>query len=82
LPNPSVKVCLINQGGAADFMSLWEGTDDPIPGLEYTFASYLGQCYIGGWGGLVTLQYYTSLLQIIKPFGVQSMVEVVDRNEV
>ena len=82
LPNPSVKVTLINVGGAGDFMSLWEGSGDPIPGLDYDFASYLGQCYIGGWGGLNTLQYYEALLQIIKPFGVQSLVEVINRAEV
>lgn len=79
LPNPSVKVSLVNVGSSGDFMNLWQGTDDPIPGLEYSFASYLGQCYIGGWGGLGTLQYYTSLLELIKPYGVQSLVEVINR---
>lgn len=79
LPNPSVKVSLVNIGASSDFMNLWQGTGDPIPGLEYDFASYLGQCYIGGWGGLGTFQYYASLLEIIKPFGVQSLVEVINR---
>jgi hypothetical protein len=80
LPYPSVKVVLVNVGMDPEFLSVWQGTGDPIPGLDYELASYLGLSYIAGLGGLYTLEYYRALLQIVKPFGVRSTVEVIGRS--
>ena len=76
LSTPSVKVMLVNVGNQAEFLSAWPGTNDPIPELDYNFASYLGQAYIQGQGA-GSLPYFTGLLQIVKPFGVQSMIQVI-----
>jgi hypothetical protein len=75
-----VKVMLLNIGDSAEFLSVWEGTGDPIPGLDYDIASYFGQAFISGFGGLGTLLYYQNLLNIIKTSGVEATVEVVSRS--
>ena len=77
---PTLKVEIINVGNDANFLNAWPGTNDPIVGLNYDYASYLGQCYISGFGGINTLAYYQGLLEIIKPIGVKGVVEILVRD--
>lgn len=77
---PTLKVAVINVGNDANFMNVWPGTTDPIVGLNYDYASYLGQCYISGFGGIGTLAFYQGLLEIIKPAGVKGVVEILVRD--
>jgi len=79
LEYPSVKVLLINEGPQVDFMSAFPGTTDPVPGVDYDFASFYGQCFLSGIGGAGTLIYYQNLLNILKPTGVSAVVVVEER---
>jgi hypothetical protein len=82
LPNPSVEVVIV--GGIStgeEYISIAEGTVDPIVGLDYDIASYLGHDFLSGFsGGSIT--YFDELLQMVKPAGVQSRVRVVERSVV
>ena len=79
LEYPSVKVLLINEGPQSDFLSVFPGTGDPVPGVDYDFGSYLGQAYLQGIGGAGTSVYYQNLLNIIKPVGVYATIEIADK---
>ena len=74
-----VKVMLINEGSVSIYTSLWEGTNDPVMGLDYELASFFDQNYIEGFGGLSALEYFQSLLNIIKPYGIETALQVINR---
>jgi hypothetical protein len=80
LPYPTLKLVLVDENLGDVFMNLWSGTADPIALLDYTKAGYIEQGYISGFGGEGLLPYYQTLLSIVKPAGVNSMIEVVWRS--
>lgn len=79
LDYPTIKVIFVDENLSTGYMSLWPSGSDPIATYDYTAASYLEQCYISGFGGAGLLPYFYSLLDIIRPVGVKSMIEVVWR---
>lgn len=78
LAYPSVELLLVNVGVNPNFLSVWPGTGDPVPGLDYDFASYYGNAYLFGIGGN-SMEYYMALLNIVKTSGVSPHITVVGR---
>jgi len=77
---PSVKVLIIFGPQGGGYTSLWDGTDDPLGGVEdYQFAGYFDQDFIGGEGGGYTSDFYQNILDRVKVAGVKGTLETISR---
>ncbi|RDE12108.1 MAG: hypothetical protein C4K49_10525 [Candidatus Thorarchaeota archaeon] len=79
LDYPTIKLIFVDENLGTGYLSIWPSGEDPIATYEYTEASYIEQCYVSGFGGTGLLPYFYDLLEIIRPAGVKSMIEVVWR---
>jgi hypothetical protein len=83
-PNPSYTVLVQYEGYQVmdTSLHLGKGKDDPIDGLDYGRESYYDHHYIVGRKGAHRRDVFNSLLEIIRPVGIQPFLEFVEREYV
>jgi hypothetical protein len=81
--NPSYTIVIQYEGYALEdkTLHLGEGMIDPIPGLDYSKESYFDNSYIVGRKGALQNVVYKSVLDMVRPRGIQAFVEFVERTE-
>ncbi|MDR2815773.1 MAG: hypothetical protein LBB62_03620 [Proteiniphilum sp.] len=81
--NPSYTIVIQYEGYALEdkTLHLGKGTVDPIPGLDYSKESYFDTSYIVGRKGALQGVVYKSVLDAVRPRGIQSFVEFAERTE-
>ncbi|GHV79808.1 hypothetical protein AGMMS49944_15990 [Spirochaetia bacterium] len=81
--NPSYTVVIQYEGYAVvdNSLHLGPGTVDPIPELDYSGESYFDNSYILGRKGALRNVVYQTVLDTVKPRGIQAFVEFVERTE-
>lgn len=62
-------------------MGLAPGTNDPIESVNYDKVSYLDHTFIFGATGKAIEEVYKELLDIVKPGGVTSVIEILTREQ-
>jgi len=82
--NPSYTVIVQYEGYQVTDKSLHlaKGKDDPIDGINYSKESYFDHHYIVGRLGAHRREVFNSLLEIIRPLGIQPFLEFVEREYV
>jgi hypothetical protein len=76
---PTLKLIIISKGENVNSIGMWQGTADPVGGLDYTLASYIGQSSLAGYTSVGVVDYYEKLLNMIRPAGVYSEIEIINR---
>jgi hypothetical protein len=81
--NPSYTIVIQYEGYAIEdkTLRLGEGTVDPISGIDYSKESYFDNSYIVGRKGALQSVVYKSVLDTVRPRGIQAFVEFVERTE-
>jgi hypothetical protein len=81
--NPSYTIVIQYEGYAVEdkTMHLAEGESDPISDVNYGKESYFDHSYIVGRKGALQSVVYKSVLDAVRPRGIQAFVEFVDRME-
>jgi hypothetical protein len=81
--NPSYTVTIQYDGySLADkTMRLGAGNADPVPGVDYKKESYFDHSYIVGREGALRSEIYQSLLDTVRPRGIQAFVEYVEKTD-
>jgi hypothetical protein len=82
--NPSYTLVVQYEGYAVmdDTLHMGRGTVDPIQGVDYRKGSYFDKSYIVGRKGALQSAVYQSLLNTVKPRGIQAIVEFVEKTEI
>jgi hypothetical protein len=83
-PNPSYTIVIQYEGYTVmdKTLHLGKGTDDPIPGVDYKKESYFDHDYIVGRKGALQSVVYKSVLETVRPRGIQPFVEFVEKTEI
>jgi hypothetical protein len=81
--NPSYTIVIQYEGYAVEgkTLHLAEGEADPISDVNYGKKSYFDHSYIVGRKGALQSVVYKSVLDAVRPRGIQAFVEFVDRTE-
>jgi hypothetical protein len=81
--NPSYTIVIQYEGYAVEdkTLHLAEGESDPVSGAHYGNESYFDHSYIVGRKGALQRVVYKSLLDTVRPRGIQPFVEFVERTE-
>jgi hypothetical protein len=81
--NPSYTIVIQYEGYAVGdkTLHLAEGEADPISDVNYGKESYFDHSYIVGRKGALQSVVYKSLLDTVRPRGIQAFVEFVERTE-
>jgi hypothetical protein len=81
--NPSYTIVIQYEGYsiASKTLHLGAGTVDPITGVDYSKESYFDNSYIVGRKGALQSVVYKSVLDAVRPRGIQPFVEFVERTE-
>jgi hypothetical protein len=82
--NPSYTIVIQYEGYAVEdkTLHLAEGEADPVSDVNYGKESYFDHSYIVGRKGALQSVVYKSLLDTVRPRGIQVFVEFVERTEV
>ena len=82
--NPSFTVIVQYEGYQVTDKSLHlaRGKDDPIDGVDYAKESYFDHNYIVGRMGAHRREVFNSLLEIIRPLGIQPFLEFIEKEYV
>jgi hypothetical protein len=82
--NPSYAVTFQYEGYslAAKTMRLGAGNSDPVSGANYKKESYFDHSYIVGREGAFRGEVYRSLLDAVRPRGIQAFAEYVEKTEI
>jgi hypothetical protein len=62
-------------------LRLGEGTVDPVTGVDYSKESYFDHSFIVGKKGALQSVVYKTVLDTVRPRGIQPFVEFVERTE-
>jgi hypothetical protein len=81
--NPSYTIVIQYEGYAVEdkTLRLAEGEADPVSGVNYGKESYFDHSYIVGRKGALQSAVYKSVLDAVRPRGIQAFMEFVDRTE-
>jgi hypothetical protein len=81
--NPSYTVVIQYEGYAITnkTLHLGIGAADPIPDVDYAHESYFDHAYIVGRKGALQSAIYQSVLDAVKPRGIQALMEFVEKTE-
>jgi hypothetical protein len=81
--NPSYTIVIQYEGYAVEdkTLHLAEGEVDPISNVDYDKESYFDHSYIVGRKGALQSVVYKSVLDMVRPRGIQAFVEFVERTE-
>jgi hypothetical protein len=81
--NPSYTIVIQYEGYAIEdkTLRLAEGEADPVSGVDYGKKSYFDHSYILGRKGALQSVVYKSVLDTVRPRGIQAFVEFVERTE-
>jgi hypothetical protein len=81
--NPSYTITFRYEGYslAAKTLHLGVGNADPVDGVNYKKESYFDHSYIVGREGALRSEIYRSLLDTVRPRGVQAFVEYVEKTD-
>ncbi|MDR1218658.1 MAG: hypothetical protein LBK73_03500 [Treponema sp.] len=81
--NPSYTIVIQYEGYAVEdkTLRLAEGEADPISNVDYSKESYFDHSYIVGRKGALQSVVYKSVLDMVRPRGIQAFVEFVERTE-
>jgi hypothetical protein len=81
--NPSYTLIMQYMGYAvtAKTLHLGESADEPTPGVNYKHEAYLESAFIVGPVGVSQSQSFESVLDKVKPLGIQAFAEFVERKE-
>jgi hypothetical protein len=81
--NPSYTIVIQYEGYAIEnrTLRLAAGEADAIPGVNYNEESYFDRSYIVGRNGALQSVVYKSVLDAVRPRGIQAFVEFVERTE-
>jgi hypothetical protein len=81
--NPSYTIIIQYEGYSVmnKTLHLGSGTVDPITGVDYSKESYFDHSYIVGRKGALQSVVYKSVLDTVRPRGIQAFVEFVERTE-
>jgi hypothetical protein len=81
--NPSYTIVIQYEGYAIEdkTLHLAEGEGDPIPDVDYGKESYFDHSYIVGRKGSLQRVVYKSVLDKVKPRGIQAFFEFLERTE-
>jgi hypothetical protein len=81
--NPSYTIVIQYEGYAVEdkTLRLAEGEADPISDVHYGKESYFDHSYIVGRKGALQSVVYKSVLDTVRPRGIQAFVEFVERTE-
>lgn len=79
--NPSYTVVIQYEGFTISdkTLHLGSGGEDPIDGINYGKASYFDHSYIIGRIGAYRGEVYSSLLNIVRPCGIQAFIDFVEK---
>lgn len=82
--NPSYTVIVQYEGYQITdkTLHLAKGKDDPIDGVDYSRESYFDHHYIVGRLGAHRREVFESLLEIVRPLGIQPFLEFIEREYV
>jgi len=83
--NPSYTVIVRYEGYQATtdkILHLGPGKEDPIDGIDYARESYFDHHYILGRRGAQRREVFNSLLEIIRPLGIQPFLEFIEKEYV
>jgi hypothetical protein len=82
--NPSYTVVVQYEGYLVTEKSLHlgKGKDDPIEDVDYAKESYFDYAYIVGRYGAHRREVFSSLLEIVRPCGIQAFLEFVEKEYV
>ncbi|MDR1904040.1 MAG: hypothetical protein LBQ88_17355 [Treponema sp.] len=82
-PNPSYTIVIQYEGYAVEdkTLRLAAGEADPIEDAGYGKESYFDHSYIVGRKGALQSAVYKSVLDMVRPRGIQAFVEFVERTE-
>jgi hypothetical protein len=82
--NPSYTVVIQYEGYAVEdkTLRLGKGTSDPVPNADYRKESYFDHSYIVGRKGALQSIVYKSVLDTVRPMGIQPFVEFVEKTEI
>lgn len=81
--NPSYTITFQYEGYslAAKTLHLGVGNGDPVDGVNYQKESYFDHAYIVGREGALRSEIYQSLLDAVRPRGIQAFVEYVEKTD-
>jgi hypothetical protein len=82
--NPSYTIIIQHEGYAIEdkTLHLAEGEADPVSDVDYGKESYFDHSYIVGRKGVLQNAVYKSVLDTVRPRGIQAFVEFVERTEI
>jgi hypothetical protein len=82
--NPSYTIVIQYEGYAIEdkTLSLAAGEADPISDVDYGKESYFDNSYIVGRKGALQSTVYKSILDTVRPRGIQALMEFVERTEI
>ena len=79
--NPSYTITFqyVGYSLVAKTLHLGRGNSDPVDGVNYEKESYFDNSYIVGREGALRSEIYQSLLDTVRPRGIQAFVEYVEK---